>query len=243
MLERSIESYCRQSHRNRELVIVVDAEHDSEANQIKGLVARLSRHDITVYLPREKMSLGALRNLSWRLARGEVICQWDDDDLNHPSRIELQLLALLGSGRPACYLQEIMQYFPADKCMYKLNFAVSPDGVAVNTLMCLRELQAKYPETGPNSVLGEDAAIICEIRHFGGYHALGGVPHLYVYCSHGSNTWNDGHHRMLAEKMAVSKGLLKRYAAELRAGLAGFDFGEEDLILRGRNGDAFNLLR
>ena len=101
----------------------------------------------------------------------------------------------------------------------------------------------KYPETGPNSVRGEDAAIICEIRHFGGYHALGGVPHLYVYCSHGSNTWNDGHHRMLAEKMAVSKGLLKRYAAELRAGLAGFDFGEEDLILRGRNGDAFNLLR
>ena len=43
--------------------------------------------------------------------------------------------------------------------------------------------------------------------------------------------------------MAVSKGLLKRYAAELRAGLAGFDFGEGDLILRGRNGDAFNLLR
>ena len=31
MLERSIASYCRQSHLNRELVIVVDAEHDSEA--------------------------------------------------------------------------------------------------------------------------------------------------------------------------------------------------------------------
>ena len=53
---------------------------------------------------------------------------------------------------------------------------------------------------------------------------------------------NDGHHRMLAEKMAVSKGLLKRYAAELRAGLARFDFGKEILMLRGRNGDAFNLL-
>ena len=242
MLERSIDAYCRQSHSNRELVILVDAARDSEAVQIQTLVASLARNDIKVFLPPEKMSLGALRNLSWRRAKGQVICQWDDDDLNHPGRIELQLLALIGSGRPACYLQEIMQYFPREKCLYKLNFAVSPDGVAVNTLMCLRELKVKYPESGPESVRGEDAAIIPQIRHFGGYHALAGVAHLYIYCSHGSNTWDDGHHKMLAEKLAVSKGILRRHEEELRDGLADLDFRGQSIVVMGRNGGAFNLL-
>jgi len=242
MLERSIDCYCRQSHRNRELIILVDAVRDSEANRIKSLVARLSRDDITVSLPPEKMSLGALRNLSWRHARGEVVCQWDDDDLSHPSRIAVQLSALLGSARPACFLQEFMQYFPSDARLYKLNFVASPDGVAPNTLMCLRKLQVKYPESGPDSIRGEDTALIPQIRNLGGYLALAGVPHLYVYVSHGANTFGDAHHRMLAERLAVSKGLLMRNEADLRAGLAAFDFETRDVILMGRNGEAFNLL-
>jgi glycosyltransferase involved in cell wall biosynthesis len=241
MLERSIDAYCRQTFDTRELIIVVDSTSEEEAYQIRGYVAHLARDDIRVVLPSKKLALGALRNLSWREAGGEFICQWDDDDLNHPSRIELQLSALRSSGKPACYLQEFMQYFPADLCLYKLNFGVSPDGVAVNTLMCLRKLAVRYPESGPESVRGEDKALITEIRRLGGYHAFSGVPYLYIYVSHGANTWDDGHHRMLADKMAVSKGLLKRSEASLRAGLAPFDFGAQVVTVMGRNGGAFTL--
>jgi glycosyltransferase involved in cell wall biosynthesis len=241
MLQRSIDAYCHQTYESRELVIVVDSACDREAHQIRAYVTSLVRSDIRVVLPSMKLSLGALRNLSWREAIGDIICQWDDDDLVHPSRIERQLSALRSSGKPACYLQEFMQYFPSERCLYKINFAVSPDRVAVNTLMCLRKLSVRYPESGTDSVRGEDKALVAEIQAVGGYHALAGMPHLYVYVSHGANTWDDGHHRMLAEEMAVSKGLLKRYEANLRAGLAPFDFEGQIVAVMGRNGEAFTL--
>ena len=216
MFKRSVDAYCYQTYSCRELVIVVDTACDRDAFEICTYVRDLARDDIRVVLPSEKLSLGALRNLSWREAVGDFICQWDDDDLAHPSRLELQLSALRSSGKPARYLQEFMQYFPSDGHLYKLNFAVSPDGVAVNTLMCLRKLFVTYPKSGPRTIRGEDKALLTEIRTSGGYHALGGMPHLYVYVNDGANTWDDGHHRMLANEMAVSKGLLKRYEADLR---------------------------
>jgi glycosyltransferase involved in cell wall biosynthesis len=241
LLRRSMAAYCQQTHAALELVIVVDTAGRSEASDVLAMVAALGRQDIRVVLPERKLSLGALRNLSWREARGDVICQWDDDDLSHPQRVSLQLEALLASGRPACYLQEFMQYFPTERRLYRVNFRVSPDRVAVNTLMCRRDLAVAYPEAGPNAARGEDAALVQQIRDSGGYHALEGMAHLFVYVSHGRNTWEDGHHRMLVDKMGVSKGLLHRSEEALRAGLAPFDFGGQDVVVTGRNGDAFTL--
>jgi glycosyltransferase involved in cell wall biosynthesis len=241
LLRRSVAAYCQQTYAASELVIVVDTVTPSEASDVLAMVAALGRQDIRVVLPERKLSLGALRNLSWREARGDVICQWDDDDLSHPQRVSLQLEALLASGRPACYLQEFMQYFPIERRLYRVNFRVSPDQVAVNTLMCRRNLAVAYPEAGLNATRGEDAALVQQIRDNGGYHALEGMPHLFVYVSHGRNTWEDGHHRMLVDLMSVSKGLLHRSEQTLRAGLAPFDFGGQDVVVTGRNGDAFTL--
>ena len=241
MLRRSLAAYCAQTYANRELVIVVDTADAAAAEPIRAEVAALGHGDIRIVLPEAKLSLGALRNLSWSAARGAVICQWDDDDLTHPDRLAAQLAALRGSGKPACYLQEFVQFFPGVRRLYKVNFRVSPDQVAVNTLMCLRDLAVRYPETGEVSARGEDAALMAQIRDAGGYHALPDMAHLYVYVSHGQNTWDDGHHRMLVEKMGVSAGLLRRSEAALRAGLAPFDFGHGDVVVTGRNGDAFIL--
>ena len=241
MLKASLAAYCAQTYPHRELVIVVDAEQPSDGDAIKAVVAALGRDDIRVVLPNGKRTLGALRNLSWNSARGAVICQWDDDDLTHPQRLELQFEAMRASGKPACYLQEFVQFFPTVRRLYRVNFIISPDTVAVNTLMCRSSLAARYPEVGAQAQLGEDTALIQQIREQGGFHPLPGMAHLYVYVSHGSNTWDDGHHRMLADKMGVSVGLLKRGEAALRAGLAPFDFGPEEVIVTGRNGPAFTL--
>ena len=74
------------------------------------------------------------------------------------------------------------------------------------------------------------------------FESKAGAPHLYVYVSHGANTFGEEHHKILAEKLSVSKGLLKRHEADLRAGLAPFDFATRDVIAIGRNGEAFTLL-
>jgi glycosyltransferase involved in cell wall biosynthesis len=241
LLRRSLAAYCRQTHPALELVVVVDTTDPAEAAGIFEMVAALGRNDIRIVVPECKLSLGALRNLSWANAHGEVICQWDDDDLSHPQRVSLQLDALLTSGLPACYLQEFMQYFPAERRLYRVNFRPSPDRIAVNTLMCRRDLAVAYPEAGPEAARGEDTALMQQIRDRGGYHALEGMAHLYIYVSHGRNTWDDGHHRMLVDLMAVSQALLRRSECALRAGLAPFDFEGVDIVVTGRNGDAFTL--
>ena len=49
------------------------------------------------------------------------------------------------------------------------------------------------------------------------------------------------HHRMLARELAISKALLRRREAQLRAGLAPFDFGPGAVPVQGYNGLAFTL--
>ena len=75
----------------------------------------------------------------------------------------------------------------------------------------------------------------------GGLLAFAGAPHLLVYVSHGASTWHDDHHRMLARALSVSSSLLRRREAQLRAGLAPFDFGSGEVAVHGYNGVAFTL--
>jgi hypothetical protein len=67
------------------------------------------------------------------------------------------------------------------------------------------------------------------------------MPHLYVYTSHGMNSWSEDHHRMLASKLAISRGLLLRREAELRAALKPYDFGPGEVSVNGNNGPAFKI--
>ena len=69
---------------------------------------------------------------------------------------------------------------------------------------------------------------------------LAGQAHLYVYVSHGDNLWNNEHHRMLADKLSISRALLQRREAQLREGMAVHDLGRSITAL-GNNGPAFEL--
>src|SRR5579863_5497970 len=90
-LQRSVGDYCRQTHRNKELVIVLDLGPRETKMAIAEHIRSLQRNDIRVVDPGRKLSLGALRNIARENARGDVHCQWDDDDLHHPERVERQL--------------------------------------------------------------------------------------------------------------------------------------------------------
>lgn len=241
LLRRSIFDYCRQTYPRREMVIVVDIADPTNAEPVREVLESFNREDLRLILPPTKLSLGALRNLSWQKARGDVVCQWDDDDMNHPDRLARQWDALDNSGHTACYLEQFMQFFPAERSLYRVNFRPSPDKVAVNTLMCERVLSARYPQVGPEASLGEDAALLAVIRSHGGFHILADEPCLFVYVSHGTNTWHLSHHRMLVEMMGASQALLRRAETVLRAGLEPYDFGAGPITVMGRNGPAFTL--
>jgi glycosyltransferase involved in cell wall biosynthesis len=240
-LKRSLAAYCAQSHARRELIVVHDDGDAADRAAIRRAIDELEREDIRLVTRPGQLTLGALRNISWLEARGDFVCQWDDDDLYHPERLARQLDALDGSAALATCLRESMQYVPASRRLYLTNWAATPAAAKPGSLMCRRSLSVAYPEDGPDARLGEDLAILARIRRMGDVHCQANAPHLYVYVSHGHNICGEPHHRMIAERLAVSKGLLRRREAALRSGLAPFAFGPGDVVVEGRNGAAFRI--
>jgi glycosyltransferase involved in cell wall biosynthesis len=238
-LKRSLAGYCRQTWPNRELVIVLDEGTAEARGAVRDAVAALGRSDIRIVEPAGPLALGALRNVSMREARGDIICLWDDDDLFHPERLALQLTALRASGRPATCLTEVMQYFPAARRLYLTNWGGTPLAVKPAALLALKSALIPYPETGPEARIGEDLVVLSELHGRGGIHGQAGLPHLYVYVSHGLNTCGEDHHQMIADRLAVSQGLLRRREAAVREGLAPFEFGAGEVAVDGRNGPGF----
>jgi glycosyltransferase involved in cell wall biosynthesis len=238
-LRRSLASFRGQTYPARELIIVLDGGTAEACTAVRLAVAEFRRDDIRIMEPRGNLTLGALRNMSWRAARGDFICQWDDDDLYHPERIAAQMASLKASGGVSTCLTEVMQFFPASRRLHLTNWRATPAAAMPASLVCRRAADVGYPAEGPEAALGEDLSVLLQLKALGGFHAQAGAPHLYVYVSHGDNTCGTDHHQMIADSLAVSKGLLRRREAELREGLAAFDFGEGDVAVVGGNGPAF----
>jgi len=241
MQRQSIADYCRQGHPQRELVIIAGGGDADCLVALAAHVAALARPDIRLIDAPNDASLGAKRNISLDAAQGEVICQWDDDDRHHPQRIARQLAALHAADGRAVLLREVMQYFPAERLLYCINLHATEPRCMPGTLMCRRAAPIRYPETGDERALGEDTNVVRQLQAIDGVAIVGDAAHLYVYVTHGANSWPGSHHRMLADRLAVSRGILQRREAALRAGLGAFDFGDEAVTVQGYNGPAFTL--
>ena len=241
-LRRSVADYCRQTHAEKELVVVADRGDVTVKDAIRAHVGSLERKDVRLIDLDEKLPLGALRNVGWTSARGEAVAQWDDDDYHHPQRIEEQLATLVASRARAVYLEEVMQLFPRTRELYCINFRAAETKAHPGTLLALRSAMLPYPETGANAARAEDTFLNLRLQETGEVRVLSGMPHLYVYVSHGKNAWPDEHHRMLASRLAVSRARLLRRESALREGLRPFDFGSSPLTVKGYNGDAFTLV-
>lgn len=79
-------SYERQTWANKELVVVDSSERPFSAD----------RSDVRVVHAPEKTGISAKRNLALAEARGEFIAWFDDDDWQHPERLERLCGYLLG---------------------------------------------------------------------------------------------------------------------------------------------------
>ena len=85
---QAIEYFFRQDYPNRELIIV-----DDGAESIAPFVPGDPR--IRYVRLEDRRTMGAKHNLACELARGDVICHWDDDDWNADWRLSYQVEQLL----------------------------------------------------------------------------------------------------------------------------------------------------
>lgn len=179
----AVEAFQRQTYANRELVIIDDSGGGALGEVCDVEDARIR----WVRLPAENLTLGALRNRALAEARGEVLCQWDDDDLSAPQRLEKQVEVLAATGADACGLLRVNMWWPGQERM-----AVSSSRIWEGALMWKRGGIEAYPELRA----GEDTPPVMALVARGTV-AMVDAPSLYVYIHHGENTFSAEHWQKL----------------------------------------------
>jgi glycosyltransferase involved in cell wall biosynthesis len=189
LLRHSVECYRRQTHASRELIVVTDA---AAAPAVDAYLKQTSvPNAMTVGVEAApSLTLGDLRNIATARASGDVLFQWDDDDLFDPRRIEAAVAVLKQSGAAAAFLTRWLVWWPRRKVAVISNRRLWEGSMAV-----WREFAPVYPSIAR----GEDSAG----AHFiAGHHpiALMDAPCHYIYAVTGENTWDTGHFELMIEK-------------------------------------------
>jgi hypothetical protein len=153
---RAVEYFLRQDYEPRELLVVDDGQ---------DAVADLMPADERVRYVRlrEKLTVGAKRNLACEQARGEVIAHWDDDDWHAPRRLSYQVSELLRTGAHACGINRLFFYDVRDGRGWQYTY---PSGqklwLSGSTLCYRREFWAGNRFAAVN--VGEDARFVWAAR-------------------------------------------------------------------------------
>ena len=217
-LRLAVADFARQTHAERELVIV----HDGDATFHAELAALRAAHPnraIRVEHVAGPLTLGALRNHGVTLAHGELVCQWDDDDRYHPQRIAVQTEGLAADSADFCFLSDQLHWYPAraeltwddwDREPYPLN-------LVPGTLLGRKSALPRYGELAR----GEDTGMCLAILDAGGRIArLRGYGWCYVYVYHGGNVWSYDHHAAISRIKALGAARLLGRERTLRERLA-----------------------
>jgi len=241
LFRRSVGAYLGQSYANRELVMVLD---QGPARQLFCThINDLGRSDIRVYLPDAQLSLGSLRNYGLECVRGDYFCQWDDDDISHPNRLERQLQSLVDDGAVACYLQDVLHFFVDAREVYWTNWCHTPTGCHQATLLCRSDMAVRYPDSGPRPEArsGEDDVFCRQLLTQHKVSIVKGQPELYLYVYHGLNAMGPAHHSMLATSLAVSKGRIARHKQPLCIALRDLGISSPSVTVVSREGAVFSF--
>lgn len=176
----AVDCFRAQGWTERELVLVCDAP----GTEVEAYCRTLDDPRIRfVYPATQAASLGELRNLSLQSARGDWICQWDDDDLYHPDRIALGMQALLALEADAMFLQRWLLWAPAAR-----RLGVSGAREWEGSMLARRASVPAYPALAR----GEDTAVMHAMLRRGRVLLLD-APWAYTYVQTGVNTWAAEH--------------------------------------------------
>jgi glycosyltransferase involved in cell wall biosynthesis len=203
----SLRDFLLQTHTPRELIVVNDGQYRllppgrdylTSGDPVQSSDGQLPCPSQTlIYEPvlhpvgnNQHASLGELRNIGLDHAKGDFVCQWDDDDHHHPSRVKMQLDLLQASGKEICCLTHQVRYsIPTNSAFVARN----TDPGIVGTVLH-RKTTRRYPLLGKHEdshffkayPLQERLLIPNSPATFPG-------PACYVRMFHGHNTFGQKH--------------------------------------------------
>jgi glycosyltransferase involved in cell wall biosynthesis len=220
-LQLAVADYRQQTHRDRELVIVHDGSGEFHA-KLCAWAQSDGRTDVAVLRATEGLTLGELRNVAVAQARGDYVCQWDDDDRYHPLRLEAQFAALRAAGSDFCFLTDQLHLFLDSRKMYWDDWEREPPPLnfVQGTLLGRKDKLPPYPAL----TRGEDTPVVLELLRRG--HTVTRLRehgYLYVYVFDGRNAWDYEHHAAISAQKRISGARLIRLAPTLKESLAEYD--------------------
>jgi glycosyltransferase involved in cell wall biosynthesis len=183
---QAVRYFQRQDYPDRELILVDDSRDD--------LAPRLPADPrIRCVRTPPGLSIGAKRNRAVRLARGEIIAQWDDDDWYGDQRLSAQAAPLLAGQADVTGLEagvffelERWRFWRCTPALHRRLFVGDVHGGTLLFRKRLWELAGGYPDRS----LAEDAALLRQMQRRGG--RLLKLPNrdLFIYLRHGANAWS-----------------------------------------------------
>jgi Glycosyl transferase family 2 len=228
LLARAVGDFFRQRYARKALLVLHDGGNDWH-RECEALVARcasaalpLGETQATVVQVDAGESLGALRNRAVDSARGDLVCQWDDDDRSHPDRLGAQVQALMREGASACYLETQLHRF-ADSGEWLVedwSLQPYPRNLVQGSALVRRDTMPRYAEVQR----GEDTALLhalIEARE--PIARVRNQPWLYCYSYHGGNSFDRAHHAAIARDTQISPAGLVNLRKQLERELAAFD--------------------
>jgi len=221
VLRRAVADFCAQTVRDRELVIVHDGGRKLHEDVLR-LAHEADGVPISVLQVAGGQTLGALRNAAIGAARGDYVCQWDDDDRYHPRRLEAQLDALRAAKSDCSFLCDQLHLFAEAREMYWDDWYDEPYPLnfAPGTLFARRDALARYPDRRR----GEDTALLVSMLRQGRRFArLREHGYLHVYVFDGCNSFDHAHHAAISLLRGFRAARLLRLETILRRRIAEFD--------------------
>lgn len=237
-LAHSVRCFARQTHPERELVVVHDGGQAFD-REVRDLLEPFATERIHLQQAASGTSLGALRNLSVEHARGELVCQWDDDDLYHPGRLAAQRDRLVETGAEFCFLTDQLHWFRNTEEFFWDDWNVEPwpMNLIQGTLLGRRALMPAYPDF----TRGEDTPVLQDLFRRGAkLTGLAGRGYLYIYTYSGKNAWDLAHHGAISRWKRLRRGQLEARRDslirhlndyELRLPVARFPHDEGELVV------------
>ncbi len=160
-VEQSIKLFNAQDYPNKELIIIDEPDYYGnsvfEFFQAQSNIEYVYIETLGTDVP---LTVGAKRNLACSLARGDIICLWDDDDWHGPHRLSHQ-------AQPIIDYEADITGFPLDivlnaregtawRASSTLSQEIFTSGVVTGAVMFRKRLwgwMASFPSTS----MGEDA--------------------------------------------------------------------------------------
>jgi len=204
LIQRALACFETQDYPNKELVVSYP-KNDSATKILIDQIGSISDIKIVRVERNNTDKLGRARNDAIRVANGEFICIWDDDDWYSTHRISHQYKVIKDTPFQASICTNIIVFHFKDK---KICFP--GPRLWEGTLFCARSVLIRHPYLDKEK--GEAEALIYQLLACNNLLPILDESYLYVHIFHGQNSWEENYfnlhfHNGLPLEQSVQKDI------------------------------------